>query len=389
MQTSDLTQYLAIFRKRLWMILLLFAVTMTVILVQALTAKPIYSAAVRLQIIPMESEQVALYSQSSGASTTDLTAYLFIQEVRGGTTAWRTIGQLGLKTDAEQLIGQLTATQDKDFVTVVAQAESPQDAADIVTTQVDNALTAFRADRARPAVVTGEFIVQQLTESEQTLAAARTELQRFKLSHSLDSLEREIVSYQDIIRNLRRDKEGAILTAVQLAARVRGLGDEATQADALAAAAKPESEAQTAATRRGNDLRGAIASLAGDLSGQQALQAEYDHAIARWETDLTSLIGLNEEYTRLGNAVTQAQNTRDFLFNKALEARLKQQQATSIGYLKLVEPARRPDQPLPRRTLQIALVGGFLSLVAGTVLALIFEFIASLTGANRTRSRQA
>ena len=378
MQTSDLTQYLLIFRKRLWMIPLLFAVTMTVILAQALAAKPIYSAAVRLQIIPMESEQVALYSPSSGASTVDLTAYLFIQEVRSGVTAWRTIGQLGLQTDAERLTARLTATQDKDFVTVVAQADSPQDAAAIVTTQVDNALVAFRADRARPAVVTGEFISQQLAESEQTLAAARAELQRFKLGHSLDSLEREIVSYQDIIRNLRREKEGAILTAAQLTARIRGLVDQATRADAIAAAAKPESEEQAADVRRANDLRSGIASLAGDLSGQQALQTEYDHAIARWETDLTSLIGLNEEYTRLGNAVTRAQNTRDFLFNKALEARLKQQQSLSIGYLKIIEPARRPDQPLPRRTLQIALVGGVLSLVAGAALALIFEFVSSM-----------
>jgi hypothetical protein len=69
--------------------------------------------------------------------------------------------------------------------------------------------------------------------------------------------------------------------------------------------------------------------------------------------------------------------------NKANEARLKQQQGLNVGYLKIVEPARRPDQPLPNRTLQIALVGGALSLVAGVVLAFIFEFIESLKPGSR------
>jgi uncharacterized protein involved in exopolysaccharide biosynthesis len=174
-----------------------------------------------------------------------------------------------------------------------------------------------------------------------------------------------------------------------LTARIRSLEEEAAKAEADSRTAKTDSDEQIAATRRANDLRSTIAALRGELAGQQALQLEYDQSIARWETDLTSLIGLIEEYTRLGNAVTQAQNTRDFLFNKALEARLKQQQALSIGYLKVVEPARRPDQPLPRRTLQIALVGGALSLVAGAALALIFEFVSSLTSPVAMRDSRA
>ena len=79
---SDFSRQLAIFRKRLWMIVLLFAVTLVVILVQALSAPPVYRATVRLQVIPMESEQVALYGQPPVGADVDLTAFVFREVVR-------------------------------------------------------------------------------------------------------------------------------------------------------------------------------------------------------------------------------------------------------------------------------------------------------------------
>ena len=118
----------------------------------------------------------------------------------------------------------------------------------------------------------------------------------------------------------------------------------------------------------------------------RASKAEYDRVIAQWETELTSLIGLSEEYSRLENAVARIQSTRDLLFNKSLEARLKQSQALSVGYLQVIEPARRPETPLPSRTLQIALVGGILSLVAGAVIAFLLEFVESSARGSRPRA---
>jgi uncharacterized protein involved in exopolysaccharide biosynthesis len=375
------------------MILLIFAVTMTVILVSALTAGPVYSAAVRLQVIPMEAEQVALYSpiRTTGADIIDLTAYQFMQTVRSGTIAWRTIAQLKLNTDAVRLLSRLRTEQDGEFVTVIVEADTPQDAEAIVTAQVDNALTAFRGDRARPAVVAGEFVAGQLTAAEQALAAAQAELLRFKLNHSVQSLDREITAYQDIVRDLRRGQENATLEVARLTARIRALEEEAAEAVARAAETRlepvegPKSDTEASALRQAAELRATIAALRGELAGQRGLQTEYDRAIAQWETDLTSLIGLSDEFTRLSTAVKQAQDTRDFLFNKALEAHLKQQQGLSVGYLKIVEPARRPDQPLPSRMLQIALLGGLLSLLVGGILAFLFEAVESWTRKPRGR----
>ena len=93
MRNTDFTYYLAILRRRLWMVLLLFAITTSVILVWALTQKPVYSAGVRLQVIPMEAEQVTLYSAVRTADTDviDLIGYQFLQTVQSGAVTWRTI----------------------------------------------------------------------------------------------------------------------------------------------------------------------------------------------------------------------------------------------------------------------------------------------------------
>ncbi len=387
---ADFTWYLAILRRRLWMVLLLFAITTSVILVWALTQKPVYSAGVRLQVIPMEAEQVTLYSavHTTDTDVIDLIGYQFLQTVQSGAVTWRTIAQLGLNTDAEHLLQRFRTVRDGEFVSVVVEADTPQDAETVVTTQVDNALARVRADRSRPAVVAGEFISQTVAVAEQTLAAAQADLQRFKLNHSLASLEREILAYQDIVREMRRSQEGAIIEMAQTTARIAALESEVAAAETAARTAEPASDERAGATRRAADLRSAIATLRGDLAGQDARKNAYERSIARWETELTSLIGLVEEHDRLAAAVAQASDERDFLYRKAQEARLKQQQAESVGYLKIVEPARRPDQPVPTKTLQIALVGGVVSLLAGVVLAFAFEFGESLLAGGRRRETQ-
>lgn len=383
---GDFGQQLAIFRKRLWMIVLLFAVTMIAILAQALSAPPTYRATVRLQVIPVESEQVALYGQPPAGANVDLTAFVFREVVQSGTVAWRTIGQLGLSMSAEQLLRNLSASQQNDFVTVTAEADSPQLAEAIVTAQVENALAQYRDDRMRPTTFLREFVEAQLAEAEQALAKSQAALEDFKLQHGFDSLERETAAYQDAIRNLRREQDATALVITQLRARIKVLEAESKASELAAQKAAEGSDERSLALRRASEQAAAVASLRGELAAQEALHLEYDTIIKRWETELTSLIALGNEYTRLNNAVAQAQRARDFLVNKVLEAQLKEQQARNVGYLRIVEPARRPDQPVPSRTLQIALVGGLLSLVVGAALALLFEMVESTLKTRPQRS---
>lgn len=394
MQDIEIKSSLAILRKRLWIIVLLFAVTMTVILAGALSAVPMYQSAVRLQILPVESEQVALYSRAanSGEDVVAVIAIQFEQILRSSKIAWRTINQLGLDIDADQLLENLNFSKEYSFseygfVTVTAGATSPQNAEAIVTTQVENALAEYRQDQSRPALVAGDFISEQLKDAEQALAAANSALLRFRLTNNLESLDRETTSYQDIVRDLRIRKQDAVLAETELEARIAGLEAEAAKAEAAAQQAKANSPEQAAALGRAGSLRSSAASLRADLDGQRALQAEYERAIVSWETELALLINLSAEEAQLGNAVRQAQDTRDFLFGKSLEAQLKQQQGLSIGYLKVVDAARRPTAPQPARTLQTAVIGGVLSLLLGAILAFLVESIDIQL--RRAKARQA
>lgn len=394
MQDIEIKSSLAILRKRLWIIVLLFAVTMTVILAGALSAVPMYKSAVRLQILPVESEQVALYSRAanSGEDVVAVIAIQFEQILRSSKIAWRTINQLGLDIDADQLLENLNFSKEYSFseygfVTVTAGATSPQNAEAIVTTQVENALAEYRQDQSRPALVAGDFISEQLKDAEQALAAANSALLRFRLTNNLESLDRETTSYQDIVRDLRIRKQDAVLAETELEARIAGLEAEAAKAEAAAQQAKANSPEQAAALGRAGSLRSSVASLRADLDGQRALQAEYERAIVSWETELALLINLSAEEAQLGNAVRQAQDTRDFLFGKSLEAQLKQQQGLSIGYLKVVDAARRPTAPQPARTLQTAVIGGVLSLLLGAILAFLVESIDIQL--RRAKARQA
>ncbi len=382
MQDIEIKSFLVILRKRLWIIVLLFAVTMTVILAGALSAVPMYQSAVRLQILPVESEQVALYSRAanSGEDVVAVIAIQFEQILRSSKIAWRTINQLGLDIDADELLGNLSFSKEYSFseygfVTVTAGATSPQNAEAIVTTQVENALAEYRQDQSRPALVAGDFISGQLKDAEQALAAANAALLRFRLTNNLESLDRETTSYQDIVRDLRIRKQDAVLAETELEARIAGLEAEAAKAEAAAQQAQANSPEQATALGRAGSLRSSVASLRADLDGQRALQAEYERAIVSWETELALLINLSAEETQLGKAVKQAQDTRDFLFNKSLEAQLKQQQGLSIGYLKVVDAARRPTAPQPARTLQTAVIGGVLSLLLGAILAFLLESV--------------
>ncbi len=68
METS-VWSYLAVLRKRLWLILLLFAVTMVVILVRAWRTPPAYASSTVLQVMPLESEEVTLFARQNTVSS--------------------------------------------------------------------------------------------------------------------------------------------------------------------------------------------------------------------------------------------------------------------------------------------------------------------------------
>ncbi len=405
--------FLQILRRRWWLLILLPIVTAAVILTVAGTAGPDYIASERLQINVVDPQEVPLFSQSRYTASSEQVQSVhdeFYDVLRLPSVAWRTIADLGLDLSALELIDRIDSQHQFDFVTVSARMSTPDLAQKVVTRHVQNALEAYRTIRSTPAQTSRDFIEEQLAQQSQTLAAADEALQDFQLKNEVSDLERETLAYQDLLRTLRAQRDAAQVEATRndrLAAEYRTLaGQTQKQVSDLQASAQGGTGAvatptATAAASQGSSpdpLAGidneAIASLraqarqqsaaASDYAvaaaGHRAAIAEYDRQLTERQQQLIYLLGLQEQYRSLVNRLARAQDSFDFLTDKADEARLKLMQGSNVGYLQVVDPAQLPDEALPSRTWQLLLVGVLISLVAAICLAFVLEVLENSLG---------
>ncbi len=393
METS-VWSYLAVLRKRLWLILLLFAVTMVVILVRAWRTPPAYASSTVLQVMPLESEEVTLFARQNTVSSADATAqviFQFTNLVRSTGIAQRTLSETGIRMTARQLLDGLAVERDPagDIITVSATAETPEAAEQILVKQVELALQQYRESRARPAAAAGRFLATELETAERELENARAELLRFKLNTGFEYLDREIVAEQDTIRQLSAAQEQSNIEVQRLEAVVRELQSQRDAAEAAAATVQADSPQATALQARLSSLDTQIAERTVEVAGQRQRAAASFSLLAEHQTNLASLITLTGQSQQLQDLVQEKQNSRDFLADKAREARLKQSQSENVGYLQVIQPPTTPHNQISTRTLQIALLGGGLSLVAGGLLAFLLEFIEQTlrTAPRRHRDR--
>jgi uncharacterized protein involved in exopolysaccharide biosynthesis len=387
MMETSVWSYLAVLRKRLWLILLLFAVTMVVILARAWRTPPAYASSTVLQVMPLESEEVTLFARQNTVSSADATAqviFQFTNLVRSTGIAQRTLSETGIRMTARQLLDGLAVERDPagDMITVSATAGTPEAAEQILVTQVELALQQYRESRARPAAAAGRFLATELDTAERELESARAELLRFKLDTGFEYLDREIVAEQDTIRQLSAAQEQANIEVQRLEAVIRELQSQRDAAEAAVAAVPADSP-----QARLSSLDTQIAERAVEVAGQRQRAAASFSLLAEHQTNLASLITLTGQAQQLQDLVQEKQNSRDFLADKAREARLKQSQSENVGYLQVIQPPTTPQTRISTRTLQIALLGGGLSLVAGGLLAFLLEFLEQTLRSAPRRNR--
>ena len=106
--------------------------------------------------------------------------------------------------------------------------------------------------------------------------------------------------------------------------------------------------------------------------GYRTAQTQYEQIIARRMAELATLIGLSAEYDALQNDLEQAQGRVSFLASKANEAEIKKSQA--------------PGSPVPSNSWQLMALGAVVSLIVGTILALLLEIV---TGRRRKAAPRA
>ena len=363
---SELVTYFRIVLKRWWLILLIMIATAAAILYSSFTAKPVYRAYVKLQVIAPESQEVSLFSETKAVGSQEAIVAVesqFDAALHSAYVAWQTIADLNLGISAGELLNGLTVYADGEFLNVTFVAENPMLVESIATAHVENAFKYYAQMRSKPSAVALQFIQQQLAEELKSLSSAGSAALQFKINHNIDSLPREITAIQDQLRGLRLEKSK--------------LATERAKAEGISGKYLEEAAKTSLADVAGNYQRLAFTQDVA-VAGIRAQEAEYDSLIQQQETGLEELLKLTTEYEDLMRVYNRVQSNYAFLADKENEAKLKQSQAMNVSFVQIIEPARMPDRPAPSRTPKMLAVGGIVSLLAGIILAFILEFISSL-----------
>jgi uncharacterized protein involved in exopolysaccharide biosynthesis len=363
---GELVTYFRIVTKRWWLILLILIVTTSVVLLNSLTAKPVYRAFVKLQVIAPEPQEVSLFAEARPVGSQEEIVAVQVQfdaALRSAYVAWQTIADLNLGISAAELLYGLDVAADGEFLNVTFIADNPMLVEAIATKHVENAFAYYAEIRSKPSTVALQFIQQELVESEKALTAAQGALLRFRVEHGVDSLPREISAIQDQLRQTQLER-AKLVTERE---KARGIGQK--YVEEAGATGSTESAANYQRLATGQD-----AVVAGIL----AQEAEYDKLIRQQEAHLEELLNLTTEYETLLRGVSRVQSNYEFLSGKESEARLKQSQATDVSFIQIIEPARMPDRPAPSRTPKLLMVGALVSIIAGVILAFFLEFLSLL-----------
>jgi len=378
---DDLKSYLNVIWRRWWLITLLIVVTVGGVYYYQARKPPRYQASVRLQALPTEPDNVAIYGsyRSVGASeSARATRDAFIKTLRESSVAWKTIKDLHLNKTPADINYEMWPIPDEADVVVIFYEPTATLARTIVDTHVANALEAFRQERSLPVIQARQFIEEQVQSQEKSLKSAQTALTAFRLRYNINSVQAEADAVQSTIRSYRNSQKMAIVKADESEALAASYRQQAE-----AALKKSEAAAKRDATATADFYRGLAQSSLSNAAqqeayaaGQKAAQQRYDLLATQMGSRLAELVGIEGQYQTLSDNVSNARKQYSFLLNKLNEAKIKEDQALHAGYLVWLDkgnktPARRAPTQMGR---YLAVAFGA-SLLVGLLLAFLLEGI--------------
>lgn len=379
----------AALRRRWWLIALPAVAAAVAALLFSSRIPPSYRTSMRLQVSVLDTQEVTLYTRLATTGVNEQMGIIisdFVDILRSPTVAWRTVGDLQLPGDARRLLDRLDVSIQGEFVTVAYADTTPEQAQQVLTRHVDNAVAHYQALRARPAKAAGQFLRAELDRQAQVVAAAQAALVRFQLQNSVADLSREINALRDDLRALENTRAGLLAEAAraeaaadywqrraaeaqaaleQLRATLKA-PPEGADADALAEQAAAQA-AQVAAYRASAEAQEALA------AGQRAAAQAQDQIVAQRRAELAQLIGLSSQYEALQGDLRAARADYEFLRTKLVEAELKERQVADVGYFEVVEPASLPTAASGLGAAPLALLAGLAGLLLGVALVLLAE----------------
>ena len=380
MEANTFGSYLRIVRKRLWVILLIFAATMAIILIRAWKTPPAYRSTVAVAVIPSDPAEVTLFSRTQNFTPStdyDIAQAQFTSIVQSQAIARQTLAEFGVKMTPAELLSSISVARDPigDRVNVSVTTARPDDAEKLLGKQVELAVEEFRKTRTRQPEAMQKFLETELEAAERDLDAVQADLQRFKLDNSVESLDRELTGEQDLVRSLRIQQEEAEAEAQRLEALASALEQQSKEAQGQAVTFDAKSADAAYWRSLAQDLATAAINRRVEAAGQSARKTGAATRLAQHETNLKALITLAEQHQTLQDTLKQRQDNRDFIAGKLRETSLRQDQADAVGYLQVLGVPTTPKTQLPSRTLQIALLGAAAGILAGIVLVFFLEFL--------------
>ncbi len=392
---DELMPYIRIVLKRLWLIALLVLVTVGGIYVVESTRPPRYQASVRLQVLTVEPEEVALFTPlryPNAAEQIERTGIEFMETLRNRDVAWEAAREinkeLGTNLTADDIIKSAWPGMAGEFIQVTyVNVESATLAKRMADVHIQKALEHYRRERTRGITEARLFIEQQVQQQAENLSQARDTLGKFLLKYNLTDIRREAVALQDQIRALELERDRAQIEIDRLSASVQIAREKAESLRKEAVRIRDE-DADRAddliAQANALDRQSVADEIA--LEAQRAALASHEHLITRYKNRLAELIGLQGEYDALVNSVRKAEDHYAFLVDKLNEAKTKEAQALHNGYIRVVQAAREPVQPAPKRTSRLVFYGAALAAMLGIGLSFLLEVVERLSARPRSTS---
>ncbi|MBI4319125.1 MAG: hypothetical protein HY675_11600 [Chloroflexi bacterium] len=339
METSaSLMVYVNIVCKRLWILLIILLLATGTIAIRSFYTLPVYLASAKLQVTAPEPGDVVIFSQllRPEARIEILSAKNTFSEIlKSIPVAWKTAQLLGTDSSPLDVVNRVRVQQlpDTDFMIVTGEAETPDEAQNLVNTHLAVAIEYLGSVRSKPATSARQYISQQLAQTKKDLDILNEELRKFRLGNNVGMLDREIEAYETLLTNLRIERD-----------RASGTGDA-------------------------------------------VVSARFEEIVAKRESELRQLVGLASEHQNLVANIKQLESAYNLFLEREIEAKFKENQAKNANFIQVVEPARPPTGPVENRLisqLAMAVIG---SILVGLVLSFLLEYAESMRPARGVKHK--
>lgn len=352
-------------------------VTIVALAMRAWTTPPMYEAQAKLQITMPQGQDVALYNDLPRSTRDEVTVQRnnFTELLRSREVQKRTVDALGLSGADASYALDVRLLRDSDYVYVVTRARTPQLAEQIANAHAGEGIAYFGETRAKPLTASKTFISEQLSSAEKNLSDAEQAFNQFKVDNGITTLEHELITYRDLVSRLQLDRDlrqadgPASRTIEATETLVNNLRLERERA---VIGQNPE------AVKRADDAIARYQKQLDDLQATWDPTVSIDSIIKHHQNEISRLVGLEPEYSRLEENVTQARSEYDLLKSKYTEAVLKENNVKTTSYIQVVEPAYAPVAPMDTRTALIIALAAVAALVVGVLLALVIDRIATV-----------